>query len=119
VNKKYRMTAHRKNLATFTIIIGVLTLILAASALAEKAHEGHLPERNGRGAAETIVSSGIPAWIIILLSAVSGSVSKANDHRENTRSGQSRCQAGTYHLPLQWQMRWPYFAIPVQKMTGY
>ena len=66
------MAPQRRDLATFTVIIGVLTLILAVSALAEKSHEGHLPERNDRGYAEAIVSSGIPGGILLLFSAVSG-----------------------------------------------
>ena len=73
------MAPQRKNLAAFTIFIGVLTLILAASALTEKSHEGHLPERNDRGTAEAIVSSGIPGGILLLFSAVSGT----NRHRHS------------------------------------
>jgi hypothetical protein len=73
------MAPQRKNLATFTIIIGVLTLILAVSALTDKSHEGHLPERNDRGTAESIVSSGIPGGILLLFSAVSGT----NRHRHS------------------------------------
>jgi hypothetical protein len=73
------MAPQRRNLATFTLIIGVLTLILAVSALAEKSHEGHLPERNDRGTAEAIVSSGIPGGILLLCSIVSGT----NRHRHS------------------------------------
>ena len=73
------MAPQQRNLATFTIIIGVLTLILAVSALAEKAHEGHLPERNDRGTAEAIVSSGIPGGILLLFSPFSGT----NRHRHS------------------------------------
>ncbi|MGD0535229.1 MAG: hypothetical protein ABR999_07295 [Methanoregula sp.] len=73
------MAPQRKNLATFTIIIGVLTLILAVSALTEKSHEGHLPERNDRGTAEAIVSSGIPGGILLLFSTFSGT----NRHRHS------------------------------------
>jgi hypothetical protein len=43
------MKAQRKDLAAFTIIIGVLTLILTVSALAEKAHGDHLPETKRPG----------------------------------------------------------------------
>jgi hypothetical protein len=108
------MTAHQRNLAAFTIIIGVLTLVLAASALAEKEHEGHLPERNGRGTAETIVSSGIPAWILILFSAVFSFVSKGDRHNGNTLSGQSCCPTMISNFPMRWQMRWQYFATPAR-----
>ena len=104
VNKKYRMAAQRKNLAAFTIIIGVLTLIQAASALAEKEHEGHLPERNGRGTADSVVSSGVPVWILILFSAVFGFVSKENRYNGNSNSGQSCCPAMISNFPMRWQM---------------
>ncbi len=108
------MASQQKNLATFTIIIGVLTLILTVSALTEKAHEDHLPERNGRGTAEGIIATGIPAWILILLSAVSGSVSNRNRHCNNTSSttrfSQPSHRVMAYHLPMRWQMRWQYFA---------
>jgi hypothetical protein len=109
VNKKYRMTAQRKDLATFTIIIGVLTLVLAVSALAEKAHEEHLPERNGRGTAEAIIASGFPVGILILLSAVSGFV--RFQHRCRNKSGgmtpprQSCRMARDTDFAMQWPMR--------------
>ena len=99
------MTAQRKNLAAFTIIIGILTLILTASVLAEKAHEGHLPERNGRGSAETIVSSGVTAWILILFSAVLSFVSKGNRQNGNIIPGRSCCLAMISNFPMRWQMR--------------
>jgi hypothetical protein len=88
------MAPQRRNLATFTIIIGVLTLILAVSALAEKSHEGHLPERNDRGTAEAIVSSGTPGGTLLLYSIVSGT----NRHRHRIsgtleRFGHSCCPA--------------------------
>ena len=108
------MTTQRKNLATFTIIIGVLTLILTASALAEKDHEGHLPERNGRGTAESIVSSGILAWILILFSAVFSFISKGIRKNGNTLSGRSCCPAMNNNFPMRWQMRGQYFTKPVQ-----
>jgi len=66
------MAPQRKNLAAFTLIIGALTLILTASALADKSHEGHLPERNDRGTAETIVSSGVLGGLSLLFSDFSG-----------------------------------------------
>jgi hypothetical protein len=103
------MKAQRKDLAAFTIILGVLTLILTVSALAEKAHGDHLPERNGRGTAEAVITSGLPAGILILLSAVSGSVSRTN--RCKTRTGSitlrspSRCTTGDTLFALQWPMR--------------
>ena len=102
------MTAQRKDLAAFTIIIGVLTLILTVSALAEKTHEEHLPERNGRGMMEAIIVSGIPGVTLILLSAVSGSVSNQKRQRRNTGrmipSGHSCCTARDTDFAMQWPM---------------
>jgi hypothetical protein len=108
------MTAQRKNLTAFTIIIGILTLILTASALAEKAHEGHLPERNGRGTAEAGVTTGAFAWILIQISAVSGFVSKGNRHNGNTSTGQFCCPTMISNFPMRWQMPWQSFATPAQ-----
>ncbi len=99
------MTTQRKSLATFTIIIGVLTLILTASALAEKDHEGHLPERNGRGTAESVIFSGLPAWILILFSAISGFFSTVNRRYDNICTGQVTCPAMRYNFPMPWQKR--------------
>ncbi len=103
------MKAQRKDLAAFTIIIGVLTLILTVSALAEKAHGDHLPERNGRGTPEVVITSGLPAGILILLSAVSGSVSRTN--RCITKPGSAalsnppRCTIRNTCFAMQWPMR--------------
>jgi formate hydrogenlyase subunit 3/multisubunit Na+/H+ antiporter MnhD subunit len=111
------MASQRKNLAAFTIIIGVITLILTAFAFAEKAHEDHLPERNGRGNAETTVSTGVSAGILILLSVVFGFASNRNRHRSNT--GNTANFRHSYRpvmaslFPMRWQMRWQFFATPV------
>ena len=103
------MKASRKDLATFTIIIGVLSLVMTASALAEKAHGEHLPERNSRDTAEAIIASGVPVGILILLSAVSGFVSKQNRYRKKsgdlTPNGQSCCTARNIDFAMRWPMR--------------
>jgi hypothetical protein len=103
------MKGQRRDLAAFTIIIGVLTLILIVSALAEKAQGDHLPERNGRGMTEALITSGLPAGILILLSAVSGSVSSKNRHKTNTDSTtrriSPRCTTGNTDFAMQWPMR--------------
>ena len=116
------MASQRKNLATFTIMIGVLTLVLAASALAEKEHEGHLPERNGRGTTEAMLAAGIPAWILILFSAVSGSVKNRNSNCDNTystkRIGPHGCQTMAYHMLMRWPMRWQNFATHGKDLKG-
>jgi len=103
------MKAQRKDLAAFTIIIRVLTLILTVSALAEKAHGDHLPERNGRGTAEALISSGLPAGILIILSAVSGSVSRTNRCKKHTGSAMlhmpARCSSLYTYPAIPWPMR--------------
>jgi hypothetical protein len=107
VNKKYRMAQQRKNLAAFTIIIGVLTLILTASAFTEKAHEDHLPERNGQGTGITIVSTGVTALILFLLSVVSGFIGNRNRHNNinsNAIFGQFNSPVMASHFPMRWQM---------------
>ncbi len=38
----------------------------------EKSHDGHLPERNYRGTAGAIVTSGIPGGLLIIFSVLSG-----------------------------------------------
>ncbi len=110
------MASKRKNLAAFTIIIGVLTLILTISALAEKAHGDHLPERNGRGTAGSIISFGIPAGILVLLSAVSGFVSRQNRYRNTTGTiaciDRSCCPVMIDPFPKVWPMRLQYSRIP-------
>ena len=57
------MKALRKDIAAFTIIIGVFSLVLIASALAEKAAGEHLPERNSRATAEATIASGLPGGL--------------------------------------------------------
>jgi hypothetical protein len=89
VNKKYRYDNTTKNLATFTVILGVLTLMLITSALTEQSHEGHPLERNYRGTAGAIVASGIPGGLLILYSAPSGTggISKRDDGTRRTPVG--------------------------------
>ncbi|MFA4862024.1 hypothetical protein [Methanoregula sp.] len=110
------MTLKRKNLAAFTIILGILTLILIVSAFAEKAHGDHLPERNGRGTAGSIITFGVPVGILILLSAVSGFTRRQNRYRNTagtlSSSDQACCPAMIDQIPLVWPMRLPYCRIP-------
>ena len=110
------MASKRKNLAAFTIIIGVLTLILAVSALAEKAHGDHLPERNGRGTAGPIISFGVPVGILLLLFAVSGFGSKQNRYRNTIgtipRIDRSCCPVMIDPFPKVWPMRLQYSRMP-------
>jgi uncharacterized membrane protein YidH (DUF202 family) len=109
VNKKSEMTVQRKDLAAFTIIIGVLTLILAASALAEKAHEAHLPERNGRGTAEIPLSLGLPVGILILMSTALSFARNTNRGRSQSAgripSLQSCCTARVANFTMECPMR--------------
>jgi hypothetical protein len=109
VNKKYRMKPRQRNLVSFTAIIGLITLILAVSVLAEKAHENHLPERNGRGTHEALIAYGLPVGILILLSAVSGFGRPL--HRHGDISGSTSLGAGSHcsskdtGFAMEWPMR--------------
>jgi len=83
------------NLAAFTLIVGVITLILAVSALAEKSHEGHLPERNDRGSAAALVSLTGLCAILFACRASQGTDRHRNDCTLTIRSpsGHSCCPA--------------------------
>lgn len=48
VNKKNDMKTTHQHLAAFSLLIGIITLILTAYAVSEKSHEEHLPERTDR-----------------------------------------------------------------------
>jgi len=78
-------------------------LILTACAFAEKAHEDHLPERNGQGNAETTVYTGVSAGILILLSVVLSSLGNRNRTSNytgyTTNFGQSNCPVMASHFP--------------------
>jgi uncharacterized integral membrane protein len=117
VNKKYRMKPRQRTLASFTAIIGLITLILAVSILAEKAHENHLPERNGRGTHEALIAYGLPAGILILLSAVFGFGKYL--HRSRTTPGTISPGSGSYCsrrdalFPMEWPMRQPLRSMPL------
>ena len=55
------MNLQRKQLVTPLLILGVLGMIVAVLAFAEKTREdGHLPERNGRGSGEIITPAAAP-----------------------------------------------------------
>jgi len=79
------MAQQRRNLAAFTIIVGILTLLLAASVLAEKLHEGHLPERNDRGNTGGITASGIYGGTLLLVLASLCSGRPGNRHTGSTQ----------------------------------
>jgi hypothetical protein len=54
VNENQSMNRDRKQFVTSLLMLGVLAMIFAVLAFAEKTREdGHLPERNGRGSGET------------------------------------------------------------------
>jgi hypothetical protein len=123
VNKKYRMKPRQRKLVSFTAIIGLITLILAVSVLAEKAHENHLPERNGRGTHEALIAYGLPVGILILLSAVSGfgrSLHRHGDISGTTSPGAgSRCSSKDTGFVMEWPMRMMYPVMSAGRSMYY
>jgi hypothetical protein len=119
VNKKYGMKPRQRALASFTAILGLITLILAVSVLAEKAHENHLPERNGRGTHEALIAYGLPAGVLILLSAAFG----FGNYRHRSRSVPgtisktqiSYCPRGDTISGMEWPMRVPLLLMPANR----
>jgi len=103
------MNQRTPTLAAFTATLGLLALILAVSALAEKAHGDHLPERNGRGSHTALIASGLPAGIIALLAAFSGPA--AHWHRRSDTRGTTvppafpRCTMTGSGSAMAWPMR--------------
>jgi hypothetical protein len=78
VNENRTMNIQRKEFVTSLIILGVLTMILAVLAFAEKTREdGHIPERNGRGSGElisVIVTTGLTGSLVPVIRVLSGEV---------------------------------------------
>lgn len=111
VNKKSPMKQRTQTLAAFTATLGLLALVLAVSALAEKAHGDHLPERNGRGGNGAFIPFGIPAGILALLSAVSGPAAYRHRHTANPGTfvppSLSRCTLTGNRTAMVWPMRIP------------
>jgi|WetSurMetagenome_2_1015567.scaffolds.fasta_scaffold660837_1 hypothetical protein len=64
--------------ALLSAIIGFLLMILAAGLLAEKPHEGHLPERNDRGANNAPAAAGIFTGMVIQMTAIPGTADRRN-----------------------------------------
>lgn len=97
---------------SFTAIIGVLTLVLAASALTEKAHEDHLPERNRKGTFEALIVFGLPAGILSLLACLFRSGNP--QHRCNNKTAATACRVkpdSTFRdtsFAMEWPMRTQY-----------
>jgi hypothetical protein len=62
------MNTQRKQFVTSLIMLGMLTMILAVLAIAEKSREdGHLPERNRPGSGEIlsmIVGTGLVGFLV-------------------------------------------------------
>ena len=119
VNKKYGMKPRQRTLASFTAIIGLVTLILAVSVLAEKAHENHLPERNGRGTHEGLIAYGLSAGVLSLLSTVAG----YGNYRHRSRSiPGTTAQTQISYCPrrdtvsgMEWPMRMPLMMMPANR----
>jgi len=105
------MKPRQRTLASFTAVLGLITLILAVSILVEKAHENHLPERNGRSTQGALIAYGLPAGILLLLSAFAGSGKHLHSNRTppGTRSpgSESYCSFRNTGFAMEWPMRMP------------
>jgi len=104
------MKPRKPTLAAFTAMIGMLALILTVSVLAEKAHEAHLPERNGRAHLEVQSPFGLPLGIALLLSSVSGFAGYRHRNRSGTAQlrGNPGCTMKTLRFAREWPMRLHY-----------
>ena len=60
------MQPHHNRTATLSTIAGFIIMFLLAGLLAEKSHEGHLPEQNNRGTASIPTAAGIIAGAVVL-----------------------------------------------------
>jgi hypothetical protein len=91
------MKSKQNKLFISAITLWILTLILAASVFAEKAHEGHLPERNDRGVAVLIALLGISSGLFTRTRPASLPAGKYTDwHSDNEyriKHSSSRCSA--------------------------
>jgi len=66
------MQPHHNRTATLSAIAGFIIMFLLAGLLAEKSHEGHLPEQNNRGTASIPTAAGIVAGAVVLMVTAPG-----------------------------------------------
>jgi len=66
------MQPYHNRTATLSAIAGFILMLLMAGLLAEKSHEGHLPEQNNRGTASVPTAAGIIAGAVVLTLPASG-----------------------------------------------
>ena len=66
------MQPHHNRTATLSTIAGFIIMFLLAGLLAEKSHEGHLPEQINRGTSSIPTAAGIVAGAVVLTLPVSG-----------------------------------------------
>ena len=72
------MQPHHNRTATLSTIAGFIIMFLLAGLLAEKSHEGHLPEQNNRGTAGVPMAAGIVAGAIVLTLPTTGIARRRN-----------------------------------------
>nr|WP_320161677.1 hypothetical protein [uncultured Methanoregula sp.] len=77
------MNIQRKQLVTSILMLGVLSMVFAVLAFAEKTkEEGHLPERNGQGSGELTAFTVATGLSGLLVPAY-----RASEKRTDSRSG--------------------------------
>lgn len=60
------MQPHYRHTATLSALAGFIIMFIMAGLLAEKSHEGHLPEQNNRAAGHIPTAAGIVAGAVVL-----------------------------------------------------
>ena len=96
------MHTQREHIVNPLLMLGILAMIFAVLAFAEKTREdGHLPERNGRGTGE-LTSIGVATAMAIFLIPVSpagtgGTESRPEYHQHPVSMGM-RCSPGLIFL---------------------
>ena len=89
------MNNQRKKFVTPFLMLGMLAMIFAVLAFAEKTREdGHLPERNGRGPGEitsTGVAAGLAGFLIPVSLAGIGGAESHPEHPPQSLSMGMRC----------------------------
>jgi hypothetical protein len=112
VNEYRTMNTSGKQFAIPLLMLGMLAMIFAVLAFAEKTREdGHLPERNDRGSGE-LISLGVATGLAVFLTAVprarTGGAESRHEHPPHLVSLGMRCSP--YFTFLQMPFWYPLYS---------